>query len=292
VGIALLLSAGLPLAYQSDTLVTPIPGVYIRHSGASWWVLGLLLFVVGAALAWGGMVLDRSVRRSAMRRETSLDPVSKTGRPPVVFLRPFASETLTVPAHPGGRRDGLTILIPRRSEFLEDVATWLFWSLGDVIAIGDATRRSVTVGASHHLIPRDAHWQHAVDDLLKRSRAIVLIPGGSEGVRWETARVLGTPSYARKTLILNPNPSADCSFPSVVGATSSQVTACRDRKLLPVAAVATGDGVCLLGSTLAEDLDVEAAVEWFVREGLPKERGLASLLKSPTLRRALASFRR
>jgi hypothetical protein len=292
VGFALLLCAGLPLAYQSDALVTPIPGVYIRHSGVSWWILGLMLFLAGGAIAWGGMLLDRSVRRSAMRRETTLGPVSKAGRPPVVFLRPFASELLTVPAHPGGRRDGLTILIPRRAEFLEDVATWLFWTLGDVVAIGDASRRSVTVGASHHLVQRDADWRSTVDDLLKRSSAILLIPGASDGVRWETDRVMTTPRYASKTLILNPKPWTDSGFLTIVGATPIQVAACQDRKILPLAAVPTSGGVHLLCSTLAEDLDIEAAVEWFVREGLPKERSLTSFLNTATLRRALVSFRR
>ncbi len=290
-GFALLLCAGLPLAYHSDALVTPIPGLYIRHSGASWWALGLVLFVVGGAIAWGGLLLDRSVRRSAMRRETALAPMSKGGRPPIVFLRPFASESFTVPAHPGGRRDGLTILVPRCTEFLEDVATWLFWSLGDVVAIGDASKRSVTVGASHHLVPRDADWRSTVDDLLKRSAAILLIPGTSDGVRWETARVMSTPGYASKTLVINPNPSTGSGFLATVGATPTQVAVCRDRDILPLAAVPTSGGVLLLCSTLAEDIDIEAAVEWFVREGLTRQRSRVSLLNSATLRRAFGSLR-
>jgi hypothetical protein len=291
-GFALLLCAGLPLAYHSDALITPIPGVYVRHSGLSWWVLGLTMFIAGGVLAWAGMLLDRSIRRSAMRRETTLGPVSKAGRPPVVFLRPFASESLTVPAHAGGRRDGLTILIPRPTEFFEDVATWLFWSMGDVLAIGDASRRSVTVGASHHLVRRDADWRSAVDDLLKRSAAILLVPGASDGVRWETARVMSTPRYANKTLILNPNPSTNSGFLATVGATPSQIATCRDRSIFPIAAVPSEGGVRLLCSTLAEDIDFEAAVEWFLREGLPKKASRGTLLSTAILRRALVSFRR
>jgi hypothetical protein len=206
-----------------------------------------------------------------MRRETTLLPSATAEGLPIVFLRPFGSTSLMLPAHAGPRRDGLSMLLPARSEFLEDVATWLLWSRGEVIAVADPHRRGTrAVGAGHHRVPASKDWRDAVSRLLETAAAIVLVPGASPGVTWEIAQVLGTSEYARKALLLNPGPrSADPGFLDVVAPPEDQIAAMQEQGLVPIGAVITSAGPRLLCGSLVEDIDVEAAVEWFVRHHLP-----------------------
>jgi hypothetical protein len=270
-GLTFLMVAGLPLAYNSDTLATGIPGVSIRHTGLPWWQLGLIFFGAGVALTSLGIRLERRTRRAAMRRETTLVPDRRSAKPPIVFLRPFGSETLTVPAHTGPRQDGYLGLVPRRSEFLEDVATWLLWSRAEVVAVADPRgTRLPTLGASHHPMPANDDWQKRVAQLLERAEAIMLLPGPSPSIRWEIERVMHNPELARKALFLNPDPSGNgLSFLQSVNASPALATAIRGAHLRPVGAVTTASGPKVLCSSVAEDIDIETVVEWFLREHLP-----------------------
>jgi hypothetical protein len=273
VGIALILTAGLPLAYHSDSLISPIPGLYLQHSRLPPWLIGIVLFASGATIAWAGAWIEHRAQRRAMRRESRIVPRRLGKRPAAVFLRPFGSELLTVPSHPGPRRDGLSLLLPRRKEFLENVLTWLLWAGGEVVAIAQPGAGSTkTVGAAHHQLKPDTDWQAAVRKLLDKTTAIVLVPGTSSGVAWEERTVLGIPDYARKALIVNPEPGQDPGpFLATVGTPAPLVDELRQRQLRALAAISTPAGPRLLCSSLAEDIDFEIAVEWFLRHQAPQD---------------------
>ncbi|HWM54636.1 MAG TPA: hypothetical protein VNO20_04535 [Solirubrobacterales bacterium] len=271
IGIAFIGIAGLPFAYGSETLTSPIPGLYVQHSHLSFWQLGAVFFLAGAAMAWAGAWLERRAQRKAMREQTRIVPRRFGKRPAAVFLRPFGSEQLTVPSHPGPRRDGgFTQMLPRRKEFLENVLTWLLWADGEVLAIAQpGAREAKTVGAAHHLLQPDADWQESVRRLLEKAAAIVLVPGASTGAAWETRTVLGNPTYAHKALVVNAEPGSDPEpFLAMVGAPRSLAEELRQRQLLALAATAAPDGPRILCSSLAEDIDFEIAVEWFLRHQL------------------------
>lgn len=279
-GVAMLLTAGLPSFYDSETLPLPIPGVKIEHSGLTQAQLGLLLFVSGMALCAAGTYVDRRFRRAEMRQATDLRAESSDGEPPIVFLRPFNTDRLKVPAHPSGRRDGLTMLVPQKSEYLEDVATWLLWSAAPVVAVADpAATRTATLGAAHHAAGLGESWKQTVRALLDRAAAIVIVPGATAGVRWEVDAILKTPAYAAKALLLNGQPGEDSAFLSIVRADTTQVSRVRAQGLVAVAAV-TGPGrPQLLCSCLAEDVDLESAVEWFMRRKTAQGRRLAQVME-------------
>jgi hypothetical protein len=274
VGIAFIALAGLPFAYGSDTLTTPIPGLYLQHSHLPLWQVGAVFFTAGAAMAWVGAGLERRTQRNAMRKQTRIVP-RRFGKPPAaVFLRPFGSEHLTVPSHPGPRREGgFAQLLPRPKEFLENVVTWLLWADGEVVAIAQpGARTTKTLGAAHHSLQPNADWQASVRKLLEKTAAIVLVPGTSTGVAWETSTVLGNPAFARKAMVVNPEPKRDPgSFLGTVGAPSSLAEELRRRRLLALAATIAPNGPRILCSSLAEDLDFEVAVEWFLRHQPSRE---------------------
>lgn len=189
VGLGMILIAGLPMLEESDTLTTPIPGLYVQHSHLPYWVLSVVFFAVGALLTVAGTAVDRRVKRRSMRRETAL-PIRRGAKSPVIFLRPFGTEELLVPAHQGPRRDGIAQILPRREEFLEDIVTWMLWTRGDVLAIakpGAGAER--TVGAAHHVLRDETDWKAAVAELLEGAAQVVLVPGTTPGVSWELEKM-------------------------------------------------------------------------------------------------------
>lgn len=269
VGVGLMLVAGLVIARGSDSLISPIPGIYVQHTGLPSWVLSLWYFTAGLAVLSAGRAVERHLRRRTMRRESGLNPNRANRldwRPPVLLLRPFESDKLTVPAHSGPRDSLFGILVPTRVQFLEDAATWLLWSIGPVVAVADPRGRSTpTLGAAHHRLPGHADWQKAITDLMDRAVAIVLIPGASSGVAWEIDQVLRTPKFATKALLINPDPAHDDRFLAIAGASERQAMSLRGRGLRALAAAPGRREPQLLCATLAEDLDLESAAEWFVR---------------------------
>lgn len=264
-GMLLILGAGLPLAFASGSVD---PGSV------------LIPLTAGLVLASAGVWIERATRRRKMRSETALKRRWGT-KPQMVFLRPFGVEELRVPANPGPRRDGFELLIPRRSEFLEDVLTWLLWSRGEVLAIAKPDKRRMkAVGAAHHAIAEGATWTDAVSHLLEKAKGIVLVPGATPGVAWEYEKVSQNPDFARKALLVNPEPLSDASaFAGLVGISDQQEEELRRRRLLPLAAIPrpTGPPKLLCGG-LAEDLDYEVAVEWFLRKELPPPGGSENLV--------------
>jgi len=290
-GVCLIEAAGLPIAFNSDTIPSPLPGVAISHTGLPPVILSCLLLAAGAGLAWMGVALDRRIRRRMMMRGTSLVAKADAKSPPVVFLRPFGSEATLVSSHPGTRREGVGILIPKRREFLEDVATWIMWMSGPVVAIADPRGGLAgTLGAAHHLVGSEVHWRDAVADLLTRAVAILLIPGTSPGVAWEVNVVAADPKLAHKTLLLNAHPDAPSVFLDLLGASPDQCERIKDNGMRVLGAVLTDSRPQLLCGTLAEDVDIESAVEWFVRRRTPA--GMKMLVAEETAHARNAERRR
>lgn len=272
-GVGLIGVSGLPFAYNSDNLITGIPGLYVQDSHLPLWLIGTILFTSGTLLALVGARLVRATQRRAMRAETRIDP-RRFGKPPAaVFLRPFGSELLTVLSHPGPRREAEPgQLLPRPRDFLENVVTWLFWANGEVLAIAQPNAgRTKTVGAAHHPLRPDADWQTAVLKLLKRAASIIIVPGQTSGIAWEIDTVLSDPDLARKSFVVNPNPRSDpIDFLVTVGAPHRAEDLVRSHRRVLAALIAPA-GPTLLCSSLSEDIDFEMAAEWFLRHQPTKD---------------------
>jgi hypothetical protein len=281
-GAGLLLASALPIIYASDTLPSPIPGIYVQHSGLPGWLLTGIIFAAGALGSVLAAWLERRVRRREMQEESGLLPRTDGDDPPIVFLRPFGSEMLDVASHPSGRRDGLATLLARPAEYFDDVVTWLMWSEAEVVAIADpASRLRPTVGAAHHLISDDQDWHRVVEDLLDRALAIVVAPGATPGVRWEVERVRAAPERVAKAFLLNARGRATAAqFMDEAGVSDTTKRRVEREALIPIAATFGGSEPTLLCSSLIEDLDIDSCVEWFLRRHTPLGKRLAAALAS------------
>lgn len=284
VGVGFVIAASLPLLREGDALTTGIPGLQVEHTHLPSWAISAVSLAIGVALSVVAARVERSAKRRMMRRETKRSRW-RLVETQMVFLRPFGSEELRVPAHPGPRREGISFLTPRHTEFLEDVLTWMLWSRGEVVAIANpGAERVRTLGAAHRGVSARKSWTSEVEKLLEAANGIVLVPGTSPGVAWEFEQVRGNPDCARKSLVVNPEPAADPKpFLALVGSSGAQEAALRERRILPVAAILRPGGTPkLLCGPLAEDIDFEVAVEWFLVNELPApqfNRRLAAVAK-------------
>lgn len=149
-----------------------------------------------------GRVLDRI----ADKRATALYQKVREwdARAPIVFLRAFdqddaklAAETrdplVKLPAGVGAARTLDEILLEHASPY------------GPVIAIGDPRDPTPPLGAARIFVPEAGDgWQEVVGALVGASKAVVMCPTTSAGVKWELGLIERTGAEARTIFLANP----------------------------------------------------------------------------------------
>lgn len=99
-------------------------------------------------------------------------------------------------------------------------------------------------------------------------------------MRWEVETTLSNPDYAAKALFLSPDPRSPASFLFSIEFPFERAARLRERELLPLAAVIEDGNPILLCSSLAEDVDIESVVEWFIRRRLRHGRKIGEMLSA------------
>jgi hypothetical protein len=116
--------------------------------------------------------------RTLARRFTSVDAESllaKDNREPILYLRPFID-----------RYTGNDILAQPESD--ENLISPIFKEVGPVITIGQPGETLPPLGAARLYVDNAYDWQRTVTDYFMCSQLIVISPGYSEGVIWETCK--------------------------------------------------------------------------------------------------------
>jgi len=112
--------------------------------------------------------------------------LEKDKRPPVLYIRPFESDTRTVTPL-GGYTEywpGWTFHTQR----LEERNTKIFKNLGPVIAVASPRDKLSQLGAARVAFD-EGKWQGGVRELMKKSQLIVIESGVSSGLKWEMSEV-------------------------------------------------------------------------------------------------------
>jgi len=145
-----------------------------------------------AVLAW------RLWRRSRQYGALGADEaMARDPRPPVLYLRSFADDgEALIGEQAWWMRFGAAIAAPVSPE--QEIAK-LLAALGPVVAIGKPGEPLPELGAARLYVSDDA-WQAKVQELMKKSRLVVVRLGASPGLLWEIEQVLA--HLPRQRLVL------------------------------------------------------------------------------------------
>ena len=146
-------------------------------------------------LTQGAMALKRSARW--LSRYSFEKAVATDQRPPILFLRSFTDDQVTLPTPPLYVTYWLAEPKPRR---LDHALVERFGNLAPIVAIGKPGEKNLPFGAARRYVPDD-EWRDVVEDIAARARGIVIIADDSPGVEWETWRMLQEP-FVRKSIFL------------------------------------------------------------------------------------------
>lgn len=161
---------------------------------------------MGVLLALNIIGVGRLFDRLADRRATALyqDVREWDERAPIVFLRTFDHDARKLPApvrHPMLRLPAGVSAPQTLDEVLLEHAS----PYGPVIAIGDPRDPTPPLGAARIFVPGEGlGWQDVVMALVGASRAVVMSPNTTEGVKWELDLLSKSEGRVRAIYIANP----------------------------------------------------------------------------------------
>jgi len=161
----------------------------------------LLLAIVFYILAVLFRLSAQGLRNGArgLSRQSMEKLVSRDKRPPILFLRSFADDQVTLQQLGFWSRlmRGET---PKRR--LDHMLVEHFARYGPVVAIGRPGEKSLPFGAARIYVTDDK-WQEVVIDLATKAGHIVLLADPTPGVAWEVQTMFGE-KFRAKTLFLAP----------------------------------------------------------------------------------------
>ena len=172
-------------------------GTEPRWVAAAYLVVGSIVLVV----AGSAVRLARMWARADGARLRSRDR-----RPPILYLRSFEDDALGVATVVSARRPFLELFTTRGTDPFEESLTWQIRPYGPVVAVGRPGRPLASLGAARDHLP-DAVWQPEVAQRMAQARAIVVVIGATEGLRWELTQLVVRGHLARTVFVLPPSPA-------------------------------------------------------------------------------------
>lgn len=157
-------------------------------------VAGVVLLVMGGF----ALRLARIWARTSAQRLRARDQ-----RPPILYLRSFEDDALRLPAFMSARRPFLELFAARGSDPFEESIAWQVAPYGPVVAIGRPGRSLQSLGAARDYLPSDI-WRQGVSERIATARAIVVILGATEGLRWEVAELVAGGHLGKTVFVFPP----------------------------------------------------------------------------------------
>lgn len=164
--------------------------------GAGVGAVGLaILYLPAALLQFCAQALRRQARK--LSRQSLEAQIERDPRPPILFLRSFADDQVTLP------KQGFWTRFLRgepEERRLDHLLVENFSRYGPVVAIGRPSERDLPFGAARIYVGDDA-WRDQVKTLADRAGHIVIVADPTPGVAWELETMLDQ-LLREKTLIL------------------------------------------------------------------------------------------
>ena len=149
--------------------------------------LGTTPAVLTTAMAGVGvacLVLAAVALRRARAHARSTARSARDGRPPILYLRSFEDDALSVPAIHSARRPFFELFGLRARDPFEEGMAWELAAYGPVTAVGRPGRSVATLGATRELLD-DATWRSRVAERMDAAGRIIIAIGATEGLHWE-----------------------------------------------------------------------------------------------------------
>ncbi len=162
--------------------------------------VGLLFAVGGLVVAAIGGVLFRIARalgRADTRRLLAVDH-----RPPLLYLRSFADDTLPLATIASARRPFFELLSFRGRDPFEEAVAWELATYGPVVAVGRPGHSLASLGAAREHLSDDT-WKEQVAQRMDDARAIAVATGETPGLHWEVAQIVAA-GHLDKTVFVFP----------------------------------------------------------------------------------------
>ncbi len=162
-------------------------------------VNGLLAGVVLLPAVW---LFRRAQARAAPGADRA---VEQDPRPPVLYLRSFGDEDVTVRGRLSRRRALLENLQWPATDRFEEVVVRHLADYGPVVAAGRPGERVPKLGAAREYLP-DREWQRSIARRIDDAGLIAVVLGRTRGLEWEVTALVEAGALARTIVVV---PSGD-----------------------------------------------------------------------------------
>jgi hypothetical protein len=179
-------------------LIVPQPppvAVLLEAAGLPDW-LTLLLMVV-CLMGWVGVVVGGFARVRRHLAESSVEAQRRDTRPPVLLLRSFADDAVTVFPSEG-------LFLTRTGNTLEHVLEEKLRAYGPVIAIGRPGENLPPLGAAREYLAGET-WRQRIGELIGQARLVVVVMGASEGLVFEYDQLATHGAIDKIVLVILPD---------------------------------------------------------------------------------------
>jgi hypothetical protein len=175
---------------------TAVEAHYLHLATVSAFIAPLSLLWMRHVLRIAAWVRTRA-RRAALL--SAAEALALDRRPPVLFLRPFADDQVSLASVPLSFLAGLFDPISQQTHVEALLETCV--SLGPAVSIGRPDDDAPPVGVPRAYVGAD--WQAAVTTLMDAASLIVIAISDSPGIAWEVDQIAAR-GHARKTIVVMP----------------------------------------------------------------------------------------
>jgi|GEM_PF-2616161 len=169
-------------------------------------ILFLIVAVYGTMLAIGFLLTQAAfyLKRRAryLTRFSYAQTVDHDERPPILFLRSFMDDQVTLPKPSIVLTYWMAEPVPRR---LDHALVERFGYLAPVVAIGkpDAKEEDLPFGAARYFVP-GKEWEPTVCEFAGRAQHVVVVVDDSPGIDWEVKTMLTEPFIDKSLFLASP----------------------------------------------------------------------------------------
>lgn len=171
--------------------------------------VGYLFVGGGLATTFIGAILYRWAR--SLSRAHAHTVLAADRRPPALYLRSFADDSLPLPTISTARRPLFELFSLRGADPFEESVAWELDSYAPVVAVGRPGGSLRSLGAAREHLAQDS-WHDDVADRMANAGLIVLAPAESDGIEWELGAIVRGGHLSKTIFVFPPLPPTDLAF--------------------------------------------------------------------------------